>query len=745
MNETRDTGQPDAYTEHRAPRGARIDILLPLSLIIPLIVYYNTLCPVIFFGDSGELVTAAKVGGLAFPTGYPAFLISLAIFIRLPLQWLAPAVQTIDPLAWQANLLSAVYGASACLVLYMLLCRMTRLPIVAFAAALCLAFGRTLWQQSLIAEVYSLNILLIVSILYFDFRVWEEKKGRYVVLRWLLQALALANHPTSLFFIPFGIYITLLYLIKSRERKKMRHIGYAILAFILGISLYLYLPIASMFNPPLDWENPETLRNFWGVVSRATYSTGFSQWQWGSEGLSSIGLAKAYWQWSFQNLGPALLSLAAIGVIAAFRHRDGNRGYRIGLLITHILLLSFFWTYYIGVNEYDLQFMEVYYIANHLIILMFAVWGFLWLVPLIIPSARRFPVRYNLGTGTFLLIIALAIYLMNFPHADRSRNLIAHYYLDDIAATLPDEGSNILITSGDDIFLTWYWKYAKGELPNTLLIGKHTFFAQESWFWDWIKRENPDLAIPDIERIAADAKGDRGMAEKMFIARLYRMNEAGYNMFFTRFTPEVNPEIVDQSIVPYQRGLLVQLVDNGKQGEGLYLEEELLAEYNLDAILNLDPATFDFYEKDLFGRYSIPLYSYGLFFASKGDIPRSLEFFTLASHFVTGVDNRDFQAQVNNEFGLAYLRSAKNEKDPALKAQYYLRAKEIYLKLSKEYPDKAIYHSHLARLYYLEGDIDTARREAYRALELEPGNQLIQQLVDGIEGRESTDDTYIYE
>src|ERR1043166_1653459 len=41
--------------------------------------------------------------------------------------------------------------------------------------------------------------------------------------------------------------------------------------FVLGISLYLYVPIASMTNPPVNWGYPRTVEGFYHVLGRGQY------------------------------------------------------------------------------------------------------------------------------------------------------------------------------------------------------------------------------------------------------------------------------------------------------------------------------------------------------------------------------------------------------------------------------------------------------------------------------------------
>src|SRR5205085_1687398 len=50
-----------------------------------------------------------------------------------------------------------------------------------------------------------------------------------------------------------------------------RTIGVAICLFLLGLSLYLYLPLASMTNPPVNWGYPRTVEGFIHTITRGQF------------------------------------------------------------------------------------------------------------------------------------------------------------------------------------------------------------------------------------------------------------------------------------------------------------------------------------------------------------------------------------------------------------------------------------------------------------------------------------------
>ena len=68
--------------ENSSKPGNFISTLIPiilgaLAFIISLTIYYGTTCPVIYYGDAGELIVAGYNWGVAHPPGYPAYIIIL--------------------------------------------------------------------------------------------------------------------------------------------------------------------------------------------------------------------------------------------------------------------------------------------------------------------------------------------------------------------------------------------------------------------------------------------------------------------------------------------------------------------------------------------------------------------------------------------------------------------------------------------------------------------------------------------
>jgi tetratricopeptide (TPR) repeat protein len=195
------------------------------------------------------------------------------------------------------------------------------------AAGLLFAFSPVLWSQSVIAEVYSLNTLFQMLVLVLLYR-WMARPKEPVPLYLMafVFSLGLTNHHTLFFlvlalavavlvraprlFLDFmvagmllgvavaanllfghlkmadwtwlegpqapGFWLTTLWFlavpfIAMRTLPHGRTVGVTLLLAWLGLAFYLYMPIASEQNPPMNWAYPRTWEGFLHSVGRQQY------------------------------------------------------------------------------------------------------------------------------------------------------------------------------------------------------------------------------------------------------------------------------------------------------------------------------------------------------------------------------------------------------------------------------------------------------------------------------------------
>jgi hypothetical protein len=161
-------------------------------------VYWRTLCPGIgYWGDQAKFAFLGKVLGTAHISVYPTYIILNYIFVSL-----FPK----GTLALKANLLSACFSIGAIWFLYSTLVLLKARRFVAFITALAFGFSYSLWMYSLIAEVYTLNALFVIAVIYF-LLIWNQTKlDRYFYLATIVYAFSFGNHLTMIGLLPGFAY-----------------------------------------------------------------------------------------------------------------------------------------------------------------------------------------------------------------------------------------------------------------------------------------------------------------------------------------------------------------------------------------------------------------------------------------------------------------------------------------------------------------------------------------------------------
>lgn len=209
----------------------RIDVLVACGVgALALAVYVRSLLPGIgYAGDTAKWQFLGVVGGVPHPTGYPLYLAIDKVWVSI-VPW--------GSIAWRVNLLSAVLGALAVGVLYALLRILDVRREVAAATALVFAFSPTFWSQAVVAEVYTLHVLFLVTVTA-CLAHWRKGAPNAWLLAGLgLYALSFGHHMTTGLALP-GIA----WLVWSDRGRAVnwRNAAFVAGALVVGASQYLYL------------------------------------------------------------------------------------------------------------------------------------------------------------------------------------------------------------------------------------------------------------------------------------------------------------------------------------------------------------------------------------------------------------------------------------------------------------------------------------------------------------------------
>lgn len=208
------------------------------------------------YRDSGEMVVSAATLGVSHPPSYPLY---------VQLGKLAVALNPLAEPAYRLSLLSCAAGAAAVALLYLVLSPYG--AIAALAGALALGLNRSFWSVTTVPEMYSLGVLFAVILLWFNYTLGREPRGRgwrdeaFVAF---LAGLFLGNRTDLLLWAP-AIALLL------RRDTLLSRLPRLLCFFLLGLSVYLYLPLRSGAGPLLDWNHPADLWNFWATLTRRSY------------------------------------------------------------------------------------------------------------------------------------------------------------------------------------------------------------------------------------------------------------------------------------------------------------------------------------------------------------------------------------------------------------------------------------------------------------------------------------------
>ena len=208
--------------------------------------------------DDGLFIVAAYFNAVAHSPGYPLYTALAHLATLAPLGTVASRV----------HMLSALFGALACVALWHIARRLFGSVLYAHAAALAFGFSLTFWSQSIIAEVYTLNLLLffLLALPALGATPTDSKgSGGSACGIGLLFGLALSNHwPLTLLSVP-----ALAVLYWPRRYWILRHSVAAMLGIAAGLTPYLWLiyrthavPQYCVIGPIRSWQE------FWFYVSR---------------------------------------------------------------------------------------------------------------------------------------------------------------------------------------------------------------------------------------------------------------------------------------------------------------------------------------------------------------------------------------------------------------------------------------------------------------------------------------------
>ncbi|MDA7857889.1 DUF2723 domain-containing protein [bacterium] len=679
--------------------------------IISFLIYLFTLGPSILpYRDSGELISVSYTLGIAHPPGYPLYTLLGKLFTFFPL----------GNVAYRMNLMSAFFASLTVMLLYFIILRVlvgngdkplggqSPFPkagnynlgalIPAIVGSLMYAFSYAFWGLALVAEMYTLDTFFI-ALLILILLIWRDSKtwGKFYLFAFLA-GLCLCNRLTIILCAPVFLYF--IWEIQKEKNTKLPFTApffYSMGFFLLGLSVYLYLPLRSVQNPVIDWGDPQTMIRFINVITRKAYGHALDrvaeQYQLKEVLIPQL---KVYVSSLITQFSIPGFFLGLFGVYFSLKKYSKS-----GIFFLLFFLLSgpvFIALSKMPLNPHALAIIEASYIVPNLI---FAIWIGFGIKAILDKSLMLASVgRWSLiAIISFVPVIPLAVH---FHQNNKSQNYFAYDYGENILKSM--ENNSILIMRKDvQLFTLWFFKYVEGKRQDVKIIAQGLFGAK--WYQNQLRRRFKDLVIPD--RALFSSSED---CLKEFIKK----NMEKFPVY-TTFDLEAGEGFYDD----FQKGnvgLLRRFLPKGATIDKRIAYDNLWRFYNYrnkyDAELYKD-----FFVKDTIEKYATSHDKLGVGYFGERQYNKATREFKRAIQLKFNFSQSYYNLGITN-FYQGFLDKAE---DNYKKAIYYYRKALTREELRKYIePEQAKVHNNLGALYEKKRNPKDAIGEYQIAIRLDP-------------------------
>jgi hypothetical protein len=493
--------------------------------LVALLLYTWTLAPTVTLTDSGELIVVARGLGVAHPPGVPLWIIFAHLASLVPF----------GNVAVRINFSSALFAALACATLTLVVAELMitasylatskrkkrgaqhsenagdsdsgglLVCAPALGAGLLMAFSRTLWSYATIAEVYTLNTLLILVIFFLMLR-WR----RYIIADRDHIDASICVHDTFLYAaaLVFGLALgvhhvtvglilpalgVIVYRTQGARFFTSRRLFYATLISVGAlVAVYAYLPVAASRSPVISWGNPRSLQEIWWHVTGRQYQVYFSFTPkiMGEQFAEFCRMALRQFGLSWL---PLPLILAFAGFVNAFKRDRTAFWFLLSIIIAD---LAYALSYEIAEDK------DAYYLPTIISIAIAAGLGIRWLIQS--AASKPVPVGKPSLVAAVVVVLTCAIALTaNWPFNNRRRYFIAHDYVENLLSAIKPNGL-LLTLDWQVVSPIFYVQEIEQRRRDVKVLDIN--LLRRSWYFDYLSHAYPGLMERSRAKIDAFIK-----------------------------------------------------------------------------------------------------------------------------------------------------------------------------------------------------------------------------------------------
>ncbi len=533
------------------------------------------------YRDSGDLIASIDSLGIAHPPGYALYvLIGKLVVTLLPF----------GNVSYRVNVMSALFASGAVVVLYRVLVKVTQeKSVVPLILSGLLVVSPAMTALARVAEMYTLSALLTALVVLC--LLSEDPRGPSWAALFL--GLGLSVHLTLVFLVP-------LFLIAPSRTITRR----SALFFLLGLSIFLYLPLRAAQDPVLNWGDPSHWRNFWRVVTRADYGglklhPQESVLAWTP---AQIFRQSQYFLTTFsRDWGWGGLFWGVVGVVVTMRRDSKRQAWAWGVLSAWLLAGPAFFV----LSNLPLEAASTPAILQPYVILPLVLWSLFTAIGIHAAITRTNHKRWMTMACAVLLLGTKSWAWPNTRH-----DFYAYDYARNLLRILPQDA---VLYDPDDTthFSIQVLQLLEDRRRDVVLLS----FFRTRWGYEQIKRRWPDL-LPPIPMRSGDelqkALWDYAARRRPFFAELPQKFEGRpYRSYGLLYSP-------------------TGLSSREFNATASRRQSRLLLETMLCRGRCVTTSHQDFFTKHLLGYYAAARSNLGLEYASAKDWPEAVRYYQAA-------------------------------------------------------------------------------------------------------------------
>ena len=482
--------------------------ILAFIFIGSLVVYCSTLARSVFWWDSGELIASVSTVGIAHRPGFPIYILLAKFFSFLPL----------GALTFNVNLFSGLLASLSLATFFLILKELrerflSNLKIsdslfyfVSALSVLLAGFTYSFWIQAVRAEVYTLGTFIFLVLLFLALKLQEgsrkkvlHRQTKIFVLFCFILGLGLGNHYAILISaLPALIYL----LLNSSLRKFLNPqvLFTAIFSFILGISVYLYLPVRSATGPAFNWGNPsdlnQLLKSVFALESLQNMGSGSGTSFW-SNFFGTVNLMT-------DQLSFVVVILAFIGLFYFYQKNRKLFWFSLWLILGNCLITAFVVDEFITDNP-DLH---GYLIPSMIMLCVGFSFGVMLMLQNLKSAFFNPKEKFNFQKLIYPLVLVLITIICllpvyrSYPKANLAKNSFPSQYAMSIISGLP-QNSLVIIDNPNLDFILRGLQYGKKIRTDLTILNRS--FLPAFWYCQQERKKHPEIFQGIVESKTGEA------------------------------------------------------------------------------------------------------------------------------------------------------------------------------------------------------------------------------------------------